>query len=217
MRPLDKAWRNRLQPELNKNYYQDLMKFIRNEKVKEKIIWPKETQVFRALDLCPPKNIKAVIIGQDPYPNPVANGLAFSSNPPEASLKNIFRCLNADLGINNIIGNLEPWAKQGVLLLNTILTVEDGKPLSHKNRGWERFIKSLIITIDTTCRPVAWCLWGNHAKLLKSLIKNPKSVIIESVHPSPLSAYKGFFFHKPFSKINKFCKKQGYDEIDWKT
>ena len=213
-------WDVLLKDEFNKEYFQELLEFIKKE-YREKTIYPKQNEVFNAFRYTNISNLKVVILGQDPYHGPKqAEGLSFSvSNdvlkPP--SLKNIFKELESDLGIPFPEHNsLKPWAKQGVLLLNAVLTVEEHKPTSHKNKGWEIFTDDIIKIINKKEEPVVFILWGAYAKNKKNLITNPKHLIIESAHPSPFSANNGFFGSKPFSKTNTFLKKNNIKEIDWR-
>ena len=197
------------------------MSFIKNE-YKSKTIYPKQSEVFNAFRYTDFDDVKVVILGQDPYHGPKqAEGLSFSvSNevlkPP--SLKNIFKELENDLGIKYPESNsLKPWAKEGVLLLNAVLTVEEHKPTSHKDKGWETFTDEIIRTINKKETPVVFILWGAYARKKKELITNPIHLVIESAHPSPFSAYNGFFGSKPFSKTNKFLKQNNLKEIDWRV
>ncbi len=213
-------WDDLLKEEFNKDYFTKLIEFVKNE-YKTKTIYPKQSEVFNAFRYTDYDNVKVVIIGQDPYHGPnQAEGLSFSvSNevlkPP--SLKNIFKELESDLGIQFPKHNsLKPWAKEGVLLLNAVLTVEEHKPTSHKDKGWEIFTDNVIKIINNKEKPVVFILWGKYAKNKKSLITNKKHLIIESAHPSPFSAYNGFFGSKPFSKTNAFLKKNNIKEINWK-
>ena len=213
-------WDVLLSEEYNKDYFKSLIDFIKKE-YKEKKIYPPQNEVFNAFRYTDFDNIKVVILGQDPYHGPnQAEGLSFSvSNevlkPP--SLKNIFKELESDLGIPFPEHNsLKNWAKQGVLLLNAVLTVEEHKPTSHKDKGWEIFTDDVIKIINTKDQPVVFILWGAYARSKKSLITNPKHLIIESAHPSPFSARNGFFGSKPFSRTNEFLKKNSIEEIDWR-
>ena len=213
-------WDDLLKEEFNKDYFTKLIEFVKNE-YKTKTIYPKQSEVFNAFRYTDYDNVKVVIIGQDPYHGPnQAEGLSFSvSNevlkPP--SLKNIFKELESDLGIQFPKHNsLKPWAKEGVLLLNAVLTVEEHKPTSHKDKGWEIFTDNVIKIINNKEKPVVFILWGQYAKNKKYLITNKKHLIIESAHPSPFSAYNGFFGSKPFSKTNAFLKKNNIKEINWK-
>ena len=214
-------WDNVLNEELKKEYFQELMSFIKKE-YKTKTIYPKQSEVFNAFRYTDFDDVKVVILGQDPYHGPnQAEGLSFSvSNevlkPP--SLKNIFKELENDLGIKYPESNsLKPWAKEGVLLLNAVLTVEEHKPTSHKDKGWETFTDEIIRTINKKETPVVFILWGAYARKKKELITNPIHLVIESAHPSPFSAYNGFFGSKPFSKTNKFLKQNNLKEIDWRV
>ena len=213
-------WDNLLKEEYEKDYFKKLMEFVKKE-YKEKIIYPKQNEVFNALRNTDYKDVKVVIVGQDPYHEPnQAEGLAFSvkdevQKPP--SLVNILKELESDLGIPFPRKNsLRPWTKQGVLLLNTVLTVEEHKANSHKDKGWEIFTNEVIKKINDKKEPVVFILWGTPARKKKELINNSKHYIIESVHPSPLSAYNGFFGSKPFSKTNDFLRENHIKEIDWR-
>lgn len=214
-------WDQLLKDEYQKEYFTNLMEFIKKE-YKEKTIYPKQNEVFNAFRYTDFDDLKVVILGQDPYHGPnQAEGLSFSvSNsvlkPP--SLKNIFKELESDLQIPFPESNsLKPWAKQGVLLLNAVLTVEEHKPTSHKDKGWETFTDDIIKIINQKEEPVVFILWGAYARNKKSLITNLNHYIIESAHPSPFSARNGFFGSKPFSKTNNFLKSKGLKEIDWKV
>ncbi len=206
--------------ELQKGYYLELEEFIRNEIKLGKNIFPEQSKVFNAFEKCPFEKIKVVILGQDPYHGAgQANGLAFSVNkdikiPP--SLKNIYKELNDDIGIpipNH--GDLSTWAEQGVLLLNAVLTVEEGKPGSHQNKGWERFTDEVIKMISSKKTGIVFLLWGNYAKSKSVLIDAEKHLILTAAHPSPLSAYNGFYKCKHFSKTNLYLTKQGKTPIEW--
>lgn len=188
---------------------------------KEKNIYPPREEIFRALELSSYKNTKVIILGQDPYYNyGQAQGLSFSVNkgvklPP--SLRNIYKEMETDLGIKPAnSGSLISWAKQGVLLLNASLTVEEKKPNSHKSIGWQIFTDRIISLLNERKEPLVFILWGNFAKSKKSLITNQRHLILESAHPSPLSARHGFFGSKPFSKTNEFLRKNNIKEIEWK-
>ena len=208
-------WDELLKEEFNKEYFQKLMEFIRNE-YKEKTIYPKQNEVFNAFRYTDFENVKVVILGQDPYHGPnQAEGLSFSvSNevlkPP--SLKNIFKELEKDLGIPFPESNsLKPWAKEGVLLLNAVLTVQEHTPTSHKDKGWEIFTDNVIKILNKKTTPIVFILWGSYARNKKSLITNSIHYIIESPHPSPFSAYNGFF------GTNEFLKSKNIKEINWKV
>jgi uracil-DNA glycosylase len=220
--PKDYTWLYSLEHEFRRASYRRLCEKIEQDLSKGVDIYPYKWNIFRALDSCPPYAVKAVILGQDPYHAPgVATGYSFGtmSNAKvlPASLKNIFRALKIDLRIENKSGELDTWANQGVLLLNTVLTVERGRPLSHENIGWESVTDGILKILNEGERPIAFCLWGKKAQEKKKLITSKKHLIIESSHPSPQSAHQGFLFHKPFSQINRFCQKNGYYPINWQT
>lgn len=213
------GWDNLLKSEYTKEYFLNLEKFVSNE-YKTKTIYPKMSEIFKAFQETPYDKVKVVIIGQDPYHGEnEAEGLSFSvkkgiAKPP--SLINIFTELRGDLGYkipNN--GSLEPWAKEGVLLLNSTLTVVKDTPKSHSNKGWEIFTDEVIKIINKKTTPVVFILWGSDARSKKSLITNKIHYIIESPHPSPLSAYRGFFGSKPFSKANNFLIKNNIQPVNW--
>ena len=212
-------WDVILKEEYNKEYFKNMIGYL-NKEYNEKEIFPLKSNIFKAFSLTDFDNVKVVILGQDPYHGvDEANGLAFSVNenvklPP--SLKNIFKELESDLNIKNDNGDLSNWAKQGVLLLNTVLTVVKDTPASHKNIGWEVFTDEVIKIINKKEEPVVFILWGNFARSKKKYITNPKHLIIESTHPSPFSCNNGFFGSKPFSKTNDFLRKNNIKEIDWK-
>ncbi|WP_134170638.1 uracil-DNA glycosylase [Breznakia blatticola] len=201
-------------------YYQKLMKFL-DEQMQSKTIYPPKEQWFHAFELLKDTQVKVVILGQDPYHGQnEAMGLAFSVEmgvkiPP--SLQNIFKELKADMGYEiPLFGDLSNWAKQGVLLLNTVLTVEKDKANSHKGKGWEIFTDRVLMELDKQDTPIVFILWGKQAIEKKALLHNPNHLILESVHPSPLSAYRGFFGSKPFSQTNAFLKEHNETEIDWR-
>ncbi len=218
MKVIQMMWKKWMNEEFNQPYFKNLEAFL-NAQTKHKTIYPPKKDWFNAFDLCDINDVKVVILGQDPYHGPnQAHGLSFSTLneklPP--SLKNIYKELSVDLNIEiPKTGNLTPWAKQGVLLLNTILTVEASRPLSHKNKGWEIFTQKIIAQINLLDQPVVFILWGNHAKSYKQILNNPKHLILESVHPSPFSARLGFFGSKPFSQTNAFLEAQNVKPIDW--
>lgn len=212
-------WDIILKEEFDKPYFKELMQFIKNE-YKEKTIYPYYPNIFNALKYTDYDNLKVVILGQDPYHGMgEAHGLSFSvlegvNKPP--SLKNIFKELKNDLGIDEPKeGNLTSWTKEGVMLLNSVLTVEKDKPASHQNHGWETFTDAVISKINEKETPVVFILWGSFAKSKKTLITNPIHHVIESAHPSPFSAHKGFFGTKPFSRTNAFLKEHNIKEINW--
>ena len=211
-------WDIVLKDELNKDYFRELINTI-NNLYNEKTIYPKKEDIFNAFKL-DYKDVKVVILGQDPYHGEgEAHGYAFSSlkTPIPPSLKNIYKELYSDLGIekNMLDGNLLPWVKEGVMLLNTGLTVEKDKPNSHKNLKWNVFTDKVIEKLNEREEPIVFILWGNNARLKKDLITNPIHLVIESAHPSPFSARNGFFNSKPFSRTNEFLKKNGIKEINW--
>ena len=218
---IENKWDLLLEEEYKKDYFKNLLEFIKKE-YQTKTIYPKQNEVFNALRYTDYDNVKVVILGQDPYHGPnQAEGLSFSvSNevlkPP--SLKNIFKELEDDLNIPFPKSNsLKAWAREGVLLLNAVLTVEEHKPTSHKDKGWEEFTDSIIKILNKKEEPIVFILWGAYARKKKELITNQVHYVIESAHPSPFSAYNGFFGSKPFSKTNEFLKKNNLKEIDWKV
>lgn len=215
------SWDKLLSKEYQKEYFKNLMDFVKEE-YKTKVIYPKQNEVFNAFRYTSFDDVKVVILGQDPYHGPnQAEGLSFSvSNevlkPP--SLKNIFKELENDLQIPFPEHNsLKPWAKEGVLLLNAVLTVQEHMPTSHKDKGWETFTDNVIKILNQKKEPIVFILWGSYARNKKSLITNPIHYVIESPHPSPFSARNGFFGSKPFSKTNNFLKSKGLKEIDWRV
>ena len=217
---MDKNWLDIINKESKKEYFKKLERFLVKER-EDKTILPPFNLVYNAFELTKFTDVKVIIIGQDPYHQiGAANGLSFSVNEKDLlpkSLSNIFKELKSDLGIINTNGDLRSWAKQGVFLINTILTVEAGKALSHKNIGWENFTETIIETLNIDNSPKVFLLWGNQAKKFSSLVSNSKHLVISSAHPSPLSAYNGFFGSKPFSRINSFLRKNNLSEINWKT
>lgn len=218
--PFDDSWAEVLLPEFEKDYMQSLKAFLRTEKDKGKVIFPHSSLWFNALNSTPLDKVKVVILGQDPYPTPGhAHGLCFSVqpevNPIPKSLVNIFQELNDDIGIQNHNGNLQSWADQGVLLLNSVLTVEGGQPNSHQGKGWEMFTDKIISIVNALDHPVVFVLWGAYAQKKGSIIDSARHAVIRSVHPSPLSAYRGFFGSRPFSRTNDYLKSYGQSEIDW--
>ena len=210
-------WDNVLKNIYDGEYFRPLLLKVQNE-YKNKVIFPPKHEIFNAFRLTPFANVKVVIVGQDPYHGVgEAHGLSFSVRdgvklPP--SLKNIYKELYDDLGVPiRTSGDLSSWAKQGVLMLNSTLTVEKDNANSHSNIGWQQFTDDVIRLIDNNKRDVVFILWGNYARSKKALIKN--NFIIESSHPSPFSAYNGFFGSKPFSKCNNYLKSKGLEEIKW--
>ena len=212
-------WNPLLRDEFDKKYWSELQNFVASQRAKT-LIYPREKDVFQALHLTPYSKVRVLILGQDPYHGVgQANGLSFSVNegikiPP--SLANIYKEMKPDLGLSPPNhGNLGAWARQGVLLLNTVLTVEDSKPGSHRNHGWEIFSDRIIDVVSKKTNPVVFVLWGAAAQKKKTIIDLDRHVVIESAHPSPLSAYRGFLGSRPFSKINEALSRFGVEQIDW--
>ena len=213
-------WQVALKDEFHKDYYKKLFMFVKDEYSKH-VVYPPSEDIFNALHYTPLKDVKVLILGQDPYHEPMqAHGLSFSVLPGKAdtppSLVNIYKELNDDLGCyipNN--GYLKKWADQGVLLLNTVLTVRAHQANSHKQRGWENFTDAIISAVNKEDRPIVYMLWGKPAQMKMSLLNNPKHLILTAPHPSPLSAYRGFFGCRHFSKCNEFLVKNGIAPIDW--
>ena len=213
------TWNEILAEEMQKDYYQELQAFVQKRR-EEVRVFPEEKNVFNALKLTPFESVKVVILGQDPYHGfGQAHGLSFSVQkgiPLPPSLKNIYKELQEDIGGElPTEGDLSHWAKQGVLLLNTVLTVEEGNANSHKGKGWERLTNRLIESLNELKHPVIFILWGKPAQDKEKLIINPNHVILKAPHPSPLSAYRGFFGSKPFSRVNGILIQQGQTPIRW--
>ena len=216
---LKNDWNPILQEEFTKPYYLKLRQFLKNE-YKSKTIYPHMNDIFNALHYTPFQRVKVVILGQDPYHGPEqAHGLSFSVQqhvPKPPSLVNIFKELQNDLEINPPNhGNLIDWTKQGVLLLNTVLTVKKGQAHSHRGKGWEKFTDRVIQVLNKKDTPVVYILWGRAAQNKVSLINTNKHYIVKSPHPSPLSAYRGFFGSKPFSQTNEILTTVGLSKINW--
>ncbi len=216
---LCKNWYDLLSDEFEKPYFLSLQKFLTQE-YNQKVIYPKSDDVFNALNLVKYQDVKVVIFGQDPYHQPnQAHGLAFSVQDgikPPPSLLNIFKEIEDELGVKTYeSGNLTRWAKQGVLLLNTCLTVEQSKPNSHKNMGWEEFTKAVAKKLSERTDPIVFLLWGANAKIFEPLIAK-HHYVLKSVHPSPLSAYNGFFGCGHFAKTNQILQSLGKTPIDWR-
>lgn len=215
---INKNWDKVLEKEVKKDYFRNLGIFVKKE-YQNHVIFPKYADIFKAFRYTDYDQVKVVILGQDPYHGlNEAHGLCFSvpeGVPMPPSLRNIFKELENDIGIKKTSTDLTPWANQGVLLLNSIMTVVKDKPLSHKDKGWEIFTDRVIELLGEREKPMVFILWGSYARSKKELIKNKKHLIIESAHPSPLSASRGFFGSKPFSKTNAFLRKNGLDEIEW--
>ena len=216
---METSWRPVLIEETRKPYFKQLQKFVAEERQKY-TVFPPEAEVFSALQLTPVEKVSVLILGQDPYHDDnQAHGLCFSVQPGVSippSLLNIFKELKEDLGYriaNN--GHLTHWAEQGVLLLNAVLTVQAHQANSHKEQGWERFTDAVIEAVNAKTDPVVFVLWGANARKKISLIDRSRHLVIESAHPSPLSAYRGFFGSRPFSRINTALRAAGKTEIDW--
>ena len=213
------TWNEILAEEMQKDYYQELQAFVQKRRAEVRV-FPEENNVFNALELTPFESVKVVILGQDPYHGfGQAHGLSFSvqkGTPLPPSLKNIYKELQEDIGGElPTEGDLSHWAKQGVLLLNTVLTVEEGNANSHKGKGWERLTNRFIESLNELKHPVIFILWGKPAQDKEKLITNPNHVILKAPHPSPLSAYRGFFGSKPFSRVNDILIQQGQTPIRW--
>jgi len=216
---INNSWSSFINPELKKEYFVALQSFI-DAQYKEKTIYPKYDEIFRAFDLTPLEDVKVIVLGQDPYHGEnQANGLAFSVTPTAKippSLKNIFKELVSDVGCDlPLSGDLSAWAKEGVLLINTVLTVEKSKANSHKAKGWEMFTDFIIKKLSVECENLVFVLWGNPSIKKASFIDANKHLVIKSPHPSPLSSYRGFFGSKPFSKANDYLKLHHKKEINW--
>jgi len=218
---LPESWLKHLKDEFNKPYMVKLKEKLQNLKKNKIIFYPPGSLIFNSFNLTPLKKIKVVILGQDPYHGPgQAHGLCFSVPEgvrPPPSLLNIYKELESDLDkkVNIQNGNLEAWANQGVFLLNTTLTVEKSKPLSHQDLGWSEFTDTVISLINKELENIVFILWGSHAQSKKNLIDLNKHHILTSPHPSPLSAHRGFFGSKPFSKTNDFLESKQIDKITW--
>ncbi|HIX67066.1 MAG TPA: uracil-DNA glycosylase [Candidatus Anaerostipes excrementavium] len=219
MPPITNDWADYLKDEFRKPYYRKLYQTIMRE-YQTKQIFPPADDIFNAFHFTPVKDVKVVILGQDPYHGDgQAHGLSFSVKPgiePPPSLVNIYKELNEDLGCyipNN--GYLTKWAEQGVMMLNTVLTVQAHRANSHRDIGWEEFTDAAIRILDQQDRPIVFMLWGRPAQNKKALLHNPNHLILEAPHPSPLSAYRGFFGCRHFSKANEFLENHGVEPIDW--
>lgn len=220
MSMLTNDWSLALKDEFNKPYYRDLYRFVKEE-YSTKVVYPPADDIFNALHLTPLKDVKVLILGQDPYHNEhQAHGLSFSVLPDQKdippSLQNIYKELQEDLGCyipNN--GYLKKWADQGVLMLNTVLTVRAHEPNSHQGRGWENFTDAIIQAVNQKDEPVVYMLWGRPAQSKIPMLTNPKHLILKAPHPSPLSAYRGFFGCRHFSRCNEFLSENGLEPIDW--
>jgi uracil-DNA glycosylase len=217
---LHEGWLERLRGEFDQPYMADLKRFLCAEKEQGKHIFPKGCDWFKALDLTPPDTVKVVILGQDPYHGlGQAHGLCFSvpnGVDPPPSLRNIYKELESDLGIARPShGFLEHWARQGVLLLNSVLTVEMGQAASHRDKGWERFTDAIIREVNALDHPVVFMLWGSYAQKKAAFVDSSRHLVLKAPHPSPLSAHSGFFGCKHFSKANAFLESKGLAPIDW--
>jgi uracil-DNA glycosylase len=217
---LHQSWKTPLKPEFAGPYMQELKAFLLAEKAKGKRIFPKGTEYFRALDLTPLEKVRVVILGQDPYHGEgQAHGLCFSVRPgvrTPPSLVNIYKELESDLGISPAHhGFLEHWAHQGVLLLNSVLTVEMARAASHQGKGWERFTDAIIRAVNERAAPVVFMLWGSYAQRKAAFVDASRHLVLKAAHPSPLSAHNGFFGCRHFSKANAFLRAKGLEPVDW--
>jgi uracil-DNA glycosylase len=217
---IEPSWKKVLESEFNEDYFAILTDFVREE-YKSAAIYPPAKFIFNAFNLTPFEKVKVVILGQDPYHGPgQANGLCFAVNqgvslPP--SLQNIYKEIQSDLGRKpaSVAGDLENWAKQGVLLLNATLTVKAHTPGSHQNKGWERFTDAVVRVLSEKKENLVFILWGNYAQKKGSVIDSAKHLVLKSAHPSPFSAYNGFFGSKPFSRCNEYLASKNIGEINW--
>jgi len=217
---LHPSWLEHLGSEFAQPYMAELKRFLITEREGGKRIFPRASEWFRALDMTPLEDVRVVILGQDPYHGPgQAHGLCFYVQPgvrPPPSLVNIFKELESDLGIKPARhGFLEHWAKQGVLLLNSVLTVEMGRAASHRDRGWERFTDAIVAQVNAKPEPVVFMLWGSYAQKKAAFVDTRKHLVLKAPHPSPLSAHSGFFGCRHFSKANAFLESRGIDPVDW--
>ncbi len=216
---IHKSWQKYLQKEFDSAYFQELTKFVKSE-YSRKAIYPPAPLIFNAFNLTPFDSVKVVLIGQDPYHGAgQAHGLAFSVKkgiPKPPSLQNIFKEIKSDIGTDiPIDGDLTRWAKQGVFMLNTVLTVRHSQAGSHAHKGWETYTDSVIKILSETKENLVFLLWGNYARAKRDLINQNNHLVLEAVHPSPFSADKGFFGCKHFSKTNKYLKEHRVEEIEW--
>ena len=217
---IGESWKAPLAAEFSSPYMAELKAFLMEQRQEGRRIFPKGAEYFRALDLTPLDEVRVVILGQDPYHGEgQALGLCFSVQPgvrTPPSLVNIYKEMQADLGIPPARhGFLESWAKQGVLLLNSVLTVEEARAASHQGQGWERFTDAVIRIVNERCEHVVFILWGAYAQRKAAFVDTSRHLVLKSVHPSPLSAHNGFFGSKPFSKANEWLVKQGRDPVNW--
>lgn len=216
---IEPGWKAKLNGEFEQPYFKELTDFVRAEYAARKI-FPLGSRIFAAFDACPFEDVKVIILGQDPYHGPnQANGLCFSVNdavPVPPSLLSIYKELGDDLGKETPnTGNLERWAQQGVLLLNATLTVQQGNAASHQGKGWETFTDAVVKMLSADREHLVFILWGAYAQRKGAVIDRAKHLVIESPHPSPLSAHRGFFGSKPFSRTNTYLKENGVGDIDW--
>lgn len=216
---IEQSWKDALGSEFDKPYFASLVRFLHNEKAEGKRIYPPGGQIFKAFELTPVKDVKVVILGQDPYHGPgQAHGLSFSvpeNMPAPPSLKNIFKEIETDLGVRmSGYPNLEKWARQGVLLLNAVLTVRSGEAASHSRIGWQEFTDAVIKYISAECEGVVFMLWGNFARTKSELIDHSRHCVLQAAHPSPL-ARGAFFGCRHFSKANAYLASHGRAQIDW--
>lgn len=217
---IENSWKEKLSGEFEKPYMQELKKFLKTQCDQKKTIFPKDDDYFAALNLTPFEKVKVVILGQDPYHGPgQAHGLCFSVQPGvkfPPSLMNIFKEMNADIGLKPPqSGCLTAWAEQGVLLLNSVLTVENGLAASHQGKGWEVFTDKIISILNDERENLVFVLWGAYAQKKGAFIDRKKHFVLESPHPSPLSAHRGFFGTKPFSQVNNYLQSKSIAPIDW--
>lgn len=217
---MESSWKQALAAEFAAPYMAELKKFLQQEKQLGKVVYPKGTDIFSAFNYTPLSKVRVVILGQDPYHGPQqAHGMCFSVLPgikPPPSLVNIYKELQADLNITPVKhGYLLPWAKQGVLLLNSVLTVEQNKPESHKNKGWEKFTDQVIQILNAQQKQIIFVLWGSYAQQKGQFIDPQKHVVLKAAHPSPFSAYRGFLGCKHFSQINQILVAGGSAPINW--
>ncbi|MFI3322684.1 MAG: uracil-DNA glycosylase [Rikenellaceae bacterium] len=219
---LNSEWKNQLISYLADDYFDKMEKFMREEYA-EKTIFPPRKNIFSAFDFFSPSQTKIVILGQDPYHGKgQAHGLAFSVQDgikPPPSLKNIFKAINSDLGIemDATSGNLTSWAEQGVLLMNAVMSVEEGAAASHRGKGWEEFTTAVVKMLSDREQNIVYILWGKDAWSMEKIIDSSKNLVLKSVHPSPLSAYRGFFDARHFSQANSYLKNHGKEEVDFRN
>ncbi|MBP3397445.1 MAG: uracil-DNA glycosylase [Alphaproteobacteria bacterium] len=216
---IQESWKNALSHEFDKEYFIKLTDFVRSEYMSGNAVYPEPKNIFNAFNLCPLNEVKVVIIGQDPYHEPgQAHGLCFSVLPPTPyppSLQNIYKEIETDLGRKSVThGDLTHWARQGVLLLNSTLTVRAHAAASHAGRGWEEFTNAVIRAVSTR-ENIVYMLWGGYAQKKAAFVNPERNLILKSAHPSPLSAYRGFFGNRHFSRANEYLEKNGISPIEW--